>query len=155
MTSAASMTVFAALLGLAINAGWAWVSSIAIIALVAAYSLGLGPVVWVVIAEVLPPDVSFPLCLVCSCSLVSDLDLSGGSCFPDSQVVGAGGSIGTTLNWSTAFIMSVVFLPLRDLLAAAFPIGEGTGNIFFLFSLFSAAAAIAIHHGFARLKELS
>ena len=81
--------VFAALLlvyGLNTDSGP--VSAVAIVSFVSAYSVGLGPVVWVVLAEVMPPKART-----------------------------AAGAVGIALNWSLNFVMGSAFLPLQQWLS--------------------------------------
>lgn len=76
------MSLFSLILALSINSS-PIVASIAVIAFVASFSLGLGPVPFLIIPEVVP-----------------------------SQSAAATGSFGLTLNWLTNFCVSAVFWPL-------------------------------------------
>ena len=72
------------------------VSAVAIVAFVSAYSVGLGPVVWVVLAEVMPPEART-----------------------------AAGAVGIALNWTMNFAMGSMFLPLQMWLSGGKDLGEG------------------------------
>lgn len=78
------MGVFSLLLSLSINRS-PIVASIAVIAFVASFSLGLGPIPFLIIPEVVPP-----------------------------QSAAATGSFGLTLNWLTNFCISAAFWPLAE-----------------------------------------
>ena len=71
-------------------------SAVAIVSFVSFYSVGLGPVVWVVLAEVMPPEART-----------------------------AAGAIGIALNWTMNFIMGSIFLPLQMWLSGGKDSGEG------------------------------
>lgn len=78
------MGIFSLLLSLSINSS-PIIASIAVVAFVASFSLGLGPIPFLIIPEVVPP-----------------------------QSAAATGSYGLTLNWLTNFCVSAVFWPLAE-----------------------------------------
>ncbi|OXH24151.1 vacuolar membrane protein [Cryptococcus neoformans] len=92
-----SIMCFAALyLGLGINTNAAGLSIVGIILFVAAFSIGLGPVTWVVLPEVMP-----------------------------SHAVNAAGSVGLALNWVLNFAMGAAFLPIQQTLSGGVESREG------------------------------
>lgn len=88
---------------------------------VAAFSVGLGPVTWVVLGEVMPPYART-----------------------------AASSLGLAVNWSTNFVVGVTFLPLQQYLAGSKGRegGRREGNIFFLFAAACGAAVLAMRWGY-------
>jgi SP family facilitated glucose transporter-like MFS transporter 3 len=78
------MGAFSLLLSLSINSS-PIIASIAVVAFVASFSLGLGPIPFLIIPEVVPP-----------------------------QSAAATGSLGLTLNWLTNFCVSAIFWPLAQ-----------------------------------------
>jgi len=74
--SAGTMALASVLLAIGINQNISGLSIIAIVTFVSAFSVGLGPVTWAVLSEVMPPHART-----------------------------ASGSIGLALNWSMNFIM--------------------------------------------------
>ncbi|KAL0947271.1 hypothetical protein HGRIS_013393 [Hohenbuehelia grisea] len=82
--------------GYGINAGYAVLSSVAILTFVMSFAIGLGPVPFVMIPEVSP-----------------------------FHAVSALSSIGLSLNWVINFFVGLVFLPLRNLLSGGDPQSEG------------------------------
>ncbi|TDL27218.1 general substrate transporter [Rickenella mellea] len=91
------------LVGYGINAGLKILSSVAIMAFVASFACGLGPVPFVIISDVAPY-----------------------------HAVSALSSVALSINWVTNFIVGLVFLPLRNLLAG----GEASreGRVFYVFA---------------------
>lgn len=85
LLSIASMGLSSLALSLTINNS-PIIASIAVISFVAAFSLGLGPIPFIIIPEVVPP-----------------------------QSAAATGSFGLALNWLTNFCVSAVFWPLVSL----------------------------------------
>lgn len=75
--SSAIMSVAALLLAVGLNTDAQALSVVGILSFVAAFSVGLGPVTWVVLPEVMPK-----------------------------HAVTAAGSVGLAINWSTNFIMA-------------------------------------------------
>lgn len=71
------MSVAALTLAIGINTSTAVLSAISIVAFVCAFSMGLGPVTWVVLSEVMPKEAQT-----------------------------ASGSVGLAVNWTTNFIMA-------------------------------------------------
>ncbi|KIR55568.1 vacuolar membrane protein [Cryptococcus gattii Ru294] len=92
-----SIMCFAALLlAFGINANAAGLSILGIILFVVAFSIGLGPVTWVVLPEVMP-----------------------------SHALNAAGSVGLALNWVLNFAMGVAFLPIQQALSGGVESKEG------------------------------
>lgn len=91
-----AMTVCMLALGLGLNLPNSVLAVTGMVAFVASFSVGLGPVTWVVMGEVMP---------------VHARD--------------AASSLGLALNWSTNFIVGATFLPLQQRLAGKEGGGEG------------------------------
>ncbi|KAG8900222.1 hypothetical protein FRC00_013879 [Tulasnella sp. 408] len=96
-------------LALGLNGGVIALSTVAILAFVGSFAIGLGPVPFVLIGELVP---------FYAASATSSLALS--------------------VNWITNFVVGVGFLPLRDWLSSEDPTKpngrKGEGQIFFLFA---------------------
>ena len=90
------MSISALLLALGLNTDSQPLSVFAILSFVAAFSVGLGPVTWVILPEVMP-----------------------------SHAVTAAGSVGLALNWSLNFAISALFVPVQQYLAGGDGRGEG------------------------------
>ncbi|KAG1736752.1 general substrate transporter [Suillus lakei] len=90
--------------GYGLNSGLVTLSSIAITTFVMSFAFGLGPIPFVIIPEVAPP-----------------------------HAVSAISSVGLSLNWSSNFVIGLIFLPLRNFLANGDPMKEG--RIFYLFAV--------------------
>ena len=71
-------------------------SVIGVMSFVASFSVGLGPVVWVVLSEVMPR-----------------------------KATTAAGAVGIALNWSLNFIMGSTFLPMQEWMSGGKESGEG------------------------------
>ncbi|KAG2752118.1 general substrate transporter [Suillus brevipes Sb2] len=89
--------------GYGLNSGFVTLSSIAITTFVMSFAFGLGPIPFVIIPEVAPP-----------------------------HAVSAISSVGLSLNWSSNFVIGLIFLPLRNFLANGDPMKEG--RVFYLFA---------------------
>ncbi|OAV92812.1 hypothetical protein PTTG_07093 [Puccinia triticina 1-1 BBBD Race 1] len=94
--SAGMMAGTSLVLGVAINHELAHLSSLAIVLFVASFSLGLGPIPFVILSEVVP-----------------------------AYAVSAAGSLGLALNWAANFLVGLAFLPLRNRLATPDGDGDG------------------------------
>ncbi|KAK8866056.1 hypothetical protein IAR55_001207 [Kwoniella newhampshirensis] len=92
----AVMSLAALLLAFGINNDAPALSITSIFLFVSAFSIGLGPVTWVVLPEVMP-----------------------------THAVTAAGSVGVALNWSANFCMGVAFLPLQQWMSGGNQSGEG------------------------------
>ncbi|KAJ7771781.1 general substrate transporter [Mycena metata] len=92
------------LVGLGLNNGFVTLSSIAILTFVMSFAIGLGPIPFVMIPEVSPY-----------------------------HAVSAMSAISLGLNWSSNFLVGLVFLPLRNFLAD----GDATkeGRVFYIFAI--------------------
>ncbi|KII88903.1 hypothetical protein PLICRDRAFT_40541 [Plicaturopsis crispa FD-325 SS-3] len=91
-------------IGLGLNTGIVTLSSIAIMTFIMSFAVGLGPIPFVMIPEVSPP-----------------------------HAVSALSSVALSLNWIVNFIVGLVFLPLRNLLAGGDPYREGI--VFYVFAV--------------------
>ncbi|KIM87653.1 hypothetical protein PILCRDRAFT_815229 [Piloderma croceum F 1598] len=89
--------------GIGLNTGTVLLSSIAVMTFVTSFAIGLGPVPFVMISEVSPP-----------------------------HAVSALSTVGLSLNWIANFVVGLVFLPLRNLLASGDVMKEG--RIFYVFA---------------------
>ncbi|KAG2157578.1 general substrate transporter [Suillus bovinus] len=89
--------------GYGLNNGLVTLSSIAITTFVMSFAFGLGPIPFVIISEVAPP-----------------------------HAVSAISSVGLSLNWSSNFVIGLIFLPLRNLLASGDSMKEG--RVFYVFA---------------------
>ncbi|KAI8998903.1 general substrate transporter [Trametes punicea] len=101
--------------GIGLDNGAVALASVTIITFVASFAIGIGPVPFVMIPEVSPP-----------------------------QAVSALSSVGLSLNWIANFLVGLVFLPLRDFLSGGDNLKEGRVFFvfaallsFFTFMLFS------------------
>ncbi|ORY24486.1 putative vacuolar membrane protein [Naematelia encephala] len=94
--SATVMSASAFVLAFGLNASSGPACVAAILSFVAAFSIGLGPVTWVVLSEVMPHEATT-----------------------------AAGAIGIGLNWTTNFVMGSTFLPLQQWLSGSTESGEG------------------------------
>jgi len=104
IVSLVGMTVSMALLGLAFVVGLDSVLALVfMVAYIALFAMGLGPVFWVLVGEIFPPS---------------------------ARAVGSSAS--TTVNWSSNFVVSLVFLPVADAI--------GQGPTFWIFALICAVA---------------
>jgi sugar porter (SP) family MFS transporter len=87
LASIAGTSVSLALLGLtfelSLGRSGTWLSLICLLAFIVSFALGLGPIYWLLVAEILPPE---------------------------ARAGGAG--IATAVNWFTSFVVSLVFAPL-------------------------------------------
>lgn len=91
------MSIAALFLALGINMSIPALSAVAIVAFVMAFSLGLGPVVWIVISDVMPKEAAT-----------------------------AAGAVGVGINWAMAFIMVGRLRRSRSLDIAPTPVSLDT-----------------------------
>jgi len=97
LTISASGSVLAlVLVGLGLDYGIVALSSMAIMAFIMSFAIGMGPVPFVIISDVSPP-----------------------------HAVSALSSVALSLNWIANFAVGLVFLPLRNLLSGGDPSQEG------------------------------
>ncbi|KAI0075467.1 general substrate transporter [Panus rudis PR-1116 ss-1] len=89
--------------GYGLDSGLVTLASVTIITFIASFATGIGPVPFVMIPEVSPP-----------------------------YAVSALSSVGLSLNWIANFLVGLVFLPLRNLLAHGDPSKEG--RVFYVFA---------------------
>ncbi|KAL9938802.1 hypothetical protein V8E36_002521 [Tilletia maclaganii] len=88
LVSAGTMSAFAVLLGFSINGSWRTASAVAIVGFVAAFSVGLGPVPFLILPELVP-----------------------------TKAVSAASSAGLSINWIANFTVGSLFLPVQSALA--------------------------------------
>ncbi|KAH8913683.1 general substrate transporter [Atractiella rhizophila] len=96
------MTACSFILAISITENQGILSSIAIVGFVAAFSIGLGPIPFVIMGEIVP-----------------------------SYATSATGSVALASNWTTNFLVGLLFLPIRDALKGSN--GEGEGRVFYIF----------------------
>lgn len=96
LISSISMGITSFILGFSINYEIAQVSSLAIVLFVASFSVGLGPIPFVILSEVVPI-----------------------------HAVSAAGSLSLAVNWASSFLVGFLFLPLRNLLSSPDGYGDG------------------------------
>ncbi|KAF9257812.1 general substrate transporter [Marasmius fiardii PR-910] len=92
------------MVGIGLNNNWVTVSSVFIVGFVMSFAIGLGPIPFVIIPEISPY-----------------------------YAVSALSSIALTFNWSMNFLVSLFFLPLRNLLSGGDPSKQG--RVFWVFAL--------------------
>ncbi len=89
LASAAGTCVSLVLLGVTFEASlgeWgSWLSLACLLAYVAAFAIGLGPIFWLLVAEIFPPE---------------------------TRAAGAG--VATAVNWLSSFVVGLAFVPLAD-----------------------------------------
>jgi len=101
------------LLGFGLDTGTVWLSSTTILTFVASFALGLGPVPFMLTAELVPYYATSSL-----------------------------SSIALSLNWTANFLVGVSFLPLRNFLASIGKVkspdaeldNAGQGRVFYVFA---------------------
>ncbi|KAF9163336.1 hypothetical protein DFQ26_002692 [Actinomortierella ambigua] len=108
LVSSSAMGVSSAVLAMSLNYELPMLSAVAIIAFVASFAIGLGPVPFLIIPEVV-----------------------------DTHAVGSASSYALSVNWTTNFIVSVLFLQLKNWLG---------GSVFFLFAFFLAGITYGTYH---------
>jgi len=92
------------LLGYGLDAGIIWLSGISILVFVASFALGMGPIPFMLTAELVPYYAVSPLA-----------------------------SLALSVNWIANFLVSIAFIPLRDFLAhiGGGEEDQGQGRVFF------------------------
>jgi sugar porter (SP) family MFS transporter len=85
-----SLSLLGASLELSLGAAGSWLSLLCIVVYIAAFAIGMGPVFWLLIAEIFPPGAR-----------------------------AAGASLSTAVNWLSNFAVGLLFLPLADALGEA------------------------------------
>lgn len=108
LASSFLMMLFAILLGWGLNEHLRKVCSFAIVAFIAAFSIGLGPIPFLLVSEMVPAN-----------------------CVP------ALSSLALSASWFMTFVVAQGFLPLRDALTYYDPNGhqEGEGRVFYVFAV--------------------
>jgi MFS family permease len=111
LASAAGAGASLALLGLtfevSIGDAGSWLSLVCLLAYITAFAIGLGPIFWLLIAEIFPPE---------------------------ARAAGAGAA--TAVNWFSAFVVGLLFVPVADAI--------GAGPTFWGFAAVSAIAFVFV-----------
>ncbi|KAK8858481.1 hypothetical protein IAR55_002708 [Kwoniella newhampshirensis] len=124
LSSILGMTVTSALLAIALNEGYQTLSALSIILFIAAFSIGLGPVPFLLISELVP-----------------------------SPAVPALSSLALSTNWVTNFLIAMFFLPIRNGLSTPVDRNDpdsprtGEGRVFYLFTGILVAGGILVSRG--------
>lgn len=104
--------------GLGLNTGFVSMASVSILSFVTSFAIGLGPIPFVIISEVSPP-----------------------------QAVSSISSVALSLNWSLNFLVGLLFLPLRNFLAGGDATKEGRVFYVFAAVLFLSSFTLSrIYH---------
>lgn len=121
--SSALMLLFAVVLGWGLDEHLRKTCSLAIVAFIAAFSLGLGPVPFLLVSEMVPAN-----------------------CVP------ALSSLALSASWIATFVIAQGFLPLRDALTYYDPNGqqEGEGRVFYVFAVNLAILCVLTLRGVPR-----
>ncbi|WVQ72890.1 hypothetical protein IAR50_002451 [Cryptococcus sp. DSM 104548] len=124
LASIAGMATTSVLLALGLNDHLQALSAISIIAFIASFSIGLGPVPFLLTSELVPQP-----------------------------AVAALSSLAVSTNWITAFLVALFFLPLRDLLSSPADPRQpengrkGEGRVFYVFTVVLLLGGIMIIRG--------
>ncbi|WWD04751.1 hypothetical protein V865_002822 [Kwoniella europaea PYCC6329] len=111
LASIAGMGITSTLLAVGLNGGHQTLSAFSIVTFIASFSIGLGPVPFLLVSELVPPP---------AIPAVSSLSLS--------------------INWITNFLIAILFLPLRDFLSTPIDPRDpqsdrrGEGRVFYVFT---------------------
>ncbi|WVR06252.1 hypothetical protein IAU60_003282 [Kwoniella sp. DSM 27419] len=111
LVSIAAMAATSSLLAVGLDTHHEVLSAVAIVTFIAAFSIGLGPVPFLLVSELVP-----------------------------SPAVPAVSSLALSTNWITNFVIAILFLPLRDFLSTPAdprdPLSarEGEGRVFYAFT---------------------
>ncbi|QKG21404.1 sugar porter family MFS transporter [Actinomadura verrucosospora] len=115
--SLGAMTVMMALLGLSFVADWSsGLSLVCMVLYIAGYAVGTGPVFWTLIGEIFPP-----------------------------RARAAGSSASTAVNWLANFVVSLIFLPIANVI--------GQGETFWIFAVIAAAGWVFVSRFVPETKE--
>lgn len=108
VVSLGGMTITLALLGLSFVVGWSsLVSLVCMVLYIATFAVGMGPLFWVLIGEIFPPAAS-----------------------------AAGSSASTAVNWTSNFVVSLVFLTVVNAI--------GQGQTFWIFAVICAIGFVFV-----------
>nr|XP_019045765.1 vacuolar membrane protein [Kwoniella bestiolae CBS 10118]OCF24695.1 vacuolar membrane protein [Kwoniella bestiolae CBS 10118] len=111
LTSIAGMGITSTLLAVGLNGGHQTLSAFSIITFIASFSIGLGPVPFLLVSELVP-----------------------------SPAIPAVSSLSLSINWITNFFIAILFLPLRDFLSTPVDPRDpqsdrrGEGRVFYVFT---------------------
>ena len=111
------------------------------------FAVGLGPVPFLLVSEVVPSPVR----------LISQVSTSS-LLMENSQAIPALASLSLSLNWVANFIIAILFLPLRDALSSPLdpsdPISErtGEGRVFYIFTGVCALLAVLVWRGLGNTR---
>jgi len=128
--SIAGMAVMSALLAFGLDDHHQYLSGFAIISFIASFSIGLGPVPFLLVSELAPPP---------AIPALSSLSLS--------------------CNWIAAFCVAISFLPLRDALSSPIdprdPLSDrkGEGRVFYVFTIVCLGTGLLVWRGLGRSKS--
>ncbi|WVQ80530.1 hypothetical protein IAT38_002635 [Cryptococcus sp. DSM 104549] len=122
LSSIAGMASASVLLAIGLNDHHKILSAVSIIAFIASFSIGLGPVPFLLVSDLAPPP-----------------------------AVPALSSLALSTNWITNFLVALFFLPLRDALSSPSGPGEhrrsGEGRVFYVFTAVLVLGAVMVLRG--------
>ncbi|WWC88785.1 uncharacterized protein L201_003698 [Kwoniella dendrophila CBS 6074] len=124
LASIAGMGITSTLLAVALDNGHRTLSAFSIISFIAAFSIGLGPVPFLLVSELVP-----------------------------SPAIPAVSSLSLSVNWITNFVIAILFLPLRDFLSTPIdprdPLSsrKGEGRVFYVFTGVLAIGGMLVWRG--------
>ncbi|OCF30610.1 vacuolar membrane protein [Kwoniella heveanensis BCC8398] len=124
LMSIAGMAINSTLLAIGLNDHHQALSAFSIIAFIASFSVGLGPVPFLLVSELVP-----------------------------SPAVPAVSSLALSTNWTTNFLIAILFLPIRDMLSTPIdprdPVSDrkGEGRVFYVFTAVLLAGWILVWRG--------
>jgi SP family galactose:H+ symporter-like MFS transporter len=81
----AALALLGLTLGLSLSGAGAWLPLVFLLVYITSFGIGLGPIFWVLIAEIFPPE---------------------------ARAAGAG--VATAVNWLSSFVVGLIFVPLSD-----------------------------------------
>jgi sugar porter (SP) family MFS transporter len=85
-----ALALLALTFGVSLSGAGQWLPLVFLLAYIAAFAIGLGPIFWLLIAEIFPPE---------------------------ARAAGAG--VATAVNWFSSFVVGLVFVPLSDAVGTA------------------------------------
>ena len=104
-----------------------------------AYSVGLGPIPFLLVSETVPPPVRL---------LIHSRTASQSS----HQGIPALASLSLSLSWISAFLIAILFLPLRDFLSTPDSSGkrQGEGRVFYVFTGMCVLTGVLVWRGIGK-----
>ncbi|WVF69339.1 hypothetical protein IAT40_004115 [Kwoniella sp. CBS 6097] len=124
LASIAGMAITSSLLAIGLDDHHQFLSAFSIITFIASFSIGLGPVPFLLVSELVPPP-----------------------------AVPAVSSLALSTNWITNFLIAILFLPIRDMLSTPIdprdPVSDrkGEGRVFYVFTVVLLAGALLVWRG--------